>query len=275
MQAYGTKLVAGVSPGYGGQEIQGIPVFDMVDQARLVVGDIHASVLFDHPYNLLDSALEAIAAGIRQIIILTEGMPPLDVVRLLQKADATETLVIGPNCPGLIIPGQLLLGTYPTQFYQPGAIGIISRSGTLTHEVALQLTQAGLGQSVSVGIGSGAIVGSSFAQWLQILDEDDATDVIVLVGEISGDGEDIAAQYIADMIDKPVVAYLAGQSLPADVVLRRSSNVLTSYLVASRYPLPTLPDSAVSRKLAAFKQAGVPVARCLSEIPQLVVACLP
>lgn len=275
MQTYGTNLVAGVSPGSGGQTIHGMPVFDLVEQARLAVGDIDVSILFNHPYRLLDAALEAIAAGIRHIIIVTEGMPPLDVVQLLHKADMTETIVLGPNCPGLIMPRQLLLGTYPTTVYQPGSIGIISRCGTLTHEVAWQLTQAGFGQSIAVGIGSGPIVGSSFAQWLQILDEDDSTDAIVLVGEINGEGEDIAAQYAEDMIDKPVIAYLAGHRLPQATTLAHGNNVLTSYLAASRYPiLGNATVSPVTRKLAAFKQAGIPVAQDPSEIPQLIRAGL-
>ncbi len=274
MQAYGTKLVAGVSPGYGGQTIEGIPVFDLVDQVEPVVGAIDVSILFGHPYGLLDAALEAIAAGIRHIIIITEGMPPLDVVHLLHKAEATETLVLGPNCPGLIVPGQMLLGTHPTIVYQPGSVGIISRSGTLTHEVALQLTNAGLGQSISVGIGSGAIVGSSLAQWLQILDEDESTEAIVLVGEIAGDGEEIAAQYVADMIDKPVIAYLAGQSLPHDLTMRQNNSILTSYLAASRNPSLLDEVSAATRKLSAFKQATIPIARHPSEIPALVRSAL-
>jgi len=144
MKAYGTNVVAAVSSGHGGRILHGIPVFDMVDQALAVVGAVNTTVIFVSPYAALDAALEAIAAGIRQIILVTEGIPPLDMVKLLQKAESTETLVVGPNSPGIIVPGQVLLGIHPSEFYTPGPVGLISRSGTLTYEIALELTQAGL-----------------------------------------------------------------------------------------------------------------------------------
>ena len=151
MQAYGTRIVAGVSPGYGGTTVHEIPVFDLVEMALAAVGEINTTIIFTHPYAALDAALEAIAAGIRQIVLITEGIPPLDMVRLLRKAEMTETLVVGPNSPGIIVPGQSLLGIHPTELYTPGSVGLISRSGTLTYEIARELTLAGLGQSICNG----------------------------------------------------------------------------------------------------------------------------
>ena len=182
MQAYGTQILAGTHPGQGGESLHGIPVFDLVESAVSQLGPIDTSIIFTRPYAVLDAALEAIAANIRQIVLVTEGVPPLDMVALLRKAEATETLVLGSNSPGIIVPGQVSLGTHPPDFYTAGAVGLISRSGTLTYEIALELTQAGLGQSIGVSIGGDAIVGSSFPQWLQILDEDEATEVIVFGG---------------------------------------------------------------------------------------------
>ncbi|MEB3338571.1 MAG: CoA-binding protein [Leptolyngbyaceae bacterium] len=268
MQSYGTHLVAGISPGHGGKEVQGVPVFDMVEQALNQVGAIDTTIIFVLPYLVLDAALEAIAAGIRQIIIITEGVPPLDMVHLIRKAEETETLVLGPNCPGLIVPGQLLLGTHPSEFYTPGPVGLISRSGTLTYEIALELTRTGLGQSICVGIGGGTILGSSFAQWLQILDEDDKTEAIVLVGEIGGDGEEVAARYIAEVIDKPVVAYIAGRTAPKDTPMGHASAIIASHGTALLEDLPDI--GTAETKIAALRRANIPVADKPSQIPELV-----
>lgn len=269
MKAYGTNVVAGVCAGQGGQELHGIPVFDLVEQALAVVGAVDTAVIFVHPYWVLDAALEAIAAGIRQIVIVSEGVPPLDMVRLVRKAEATETLVVGPNCPGIIVPNKLLLGTHPSEFYTPGSVGLISRSSTLTYEVALALTKAGLGQSIGVSIGSDAIVGSSFLQWLQILDEDDSTEAIVLVGEVGGGSEEAAASYIAEAIDKPVVAFIAGRYAPKGQPLGHAGTLITSR-AASRSAHAGTAES----KIAAFLEAKIPVAERLSHIPSLVKKAL-
>ena len=267
MKAYCTKVVAGVSPGLGGQTLDDIPVFDLVEQAIAVVGSVDTTIIFVPPYQVLDAALEAIAAGIRQIIIISTGMPPLDMVHLLRKAEATETLVVGPNSPGIIVPGKILLGTHAGEFYIPGQIGIVSRSTTLTYEIALELTKASLGQSISVSIGSDAIAGSSFLQWLQILDEDETTQAIVLIGEPGGNSEEAAAQYIAEGIEKPVIAYIAGRQAPAGKhwghagalaqVVGRGANVGTA-----------------QSKIAAFNKVHVPIAERPSQIPGLVKKAL-
>jgi len=266
---YGTQLVAGVSPGHGGQEVHGVPVFDMVEQAIASVSEIHTTVILVQPYLVLDAALESIAAGIRQLILLTEGVPPLDMVHLSRKAEATETLVVGPNSPGIIVPGQLLLGTHPPEFYCPGAVGLISRCGTLTYEVALELTRAGFGQSISVGIGGDRMIGSSLQQWLQILDEDEQTEVIVLVGEIGGDSEEAAAQYIAEAIDKPVIAYIAGRTVLKDSAITHAGAVIASQVADLSTDIGT-----AESKIAAFKQAKVLVAERPSQIPDLVKKAL-
>ena len=277
MKAYGTQVVGSVSPGYGGQQIDDLPVFDMVEQALAEVGPVDSSVIFVSPYSVLDAALEAIAAGIKQIIIITEGVPPLDMVNLVRKAERQETLLVGPNTPGVIVPGKILLGTHPQEFYTPGKIGLISRSGTLTYEIAHQLTKAGLGQSIGVGIGSDAIVGSSFAQWLQILDEDEDTEAIVLVGEIGSGGEEAAAAYIEEAIDKPVVAYLAGTYAPKGKRLGHAGDLMAAQLSVGNpekvRPIGADPATA-QKKLSAFKAAKIPVAQRPAEIPNLVKKAL-
>jgi succinyl-CoA synthetase alpha subunit len=266
MKSYNTNVVAGISPGEGGQAWGDIPVFDLVEQAIAQVGIVDTSIILVPPYAVLDAANEAIAAGIKQIIIVTEGMPPLDVVSLVRKAEATETLVVGPNCGGIIIPDQLLLGTHPTQFYTPGKIGIISRSNTLTYEVAWELTQAKLGQSIAVSIGCDLIVGSSFLQWLQILDEDEHTEAIVLIGEIGGGSEEAAASYIAEAIDKPVIAYVAGLHTPSARVMSHAGSLMTSRASSQQLVV----TGTAASKIAAFKAADIPVADRPSAIPGLL-----
>ena len=265
MKSYGTNIVACVSPGRGKQELDGIPVFDLVEQAIETVGTIETSVIFLPPYQVLDAALEAIDAGIRQLVVLTEGVPPLDMVRLVQKAEMTDTLVVGPNSPGIIVPDQILLGTYPRECYQPGSVGLISRSSTLNYEIALQLTQAGIGQSMSVSIGSDLIVGSSLMQWLQILDEDEQTEVIVLIGAVGGSNEEEAALYISEAIDKPVVAYIAGLHVPQAQLMGHTNSILTTRIVSQN-----LPSGSAESKISAFKKAKIPLAQHPSEITTLV-----
>jgi succinyl-CoA synthetase alpha subunit len=265
MQAYGTRIVAGISPGYGGRIIAGIPVFDMLEQALPTTGAIDTSVIFSPPHAVLDAALEAIAAGVRQIVLVSQGIPPLDMVNLIRKAEATETLIVGPNSPGVIVPGEVLLGVHPSTFYTPGSVGVLSRNGTLTYEVAWSLTQAGLGQSICVSIGSDTIVGSTFAQWLQMLDEDDKTEVIVLVGEIGSDSEEVAASYIAEAIDKPVIAYVAGRRAPRGRRMGHAGAIMELQTSDFGSDLGT-----AESKVAAFKKADIPVAERPSEIPELV-----
>jgi succinyl-CoA synthetase alpha subunit len=269
MKVHGTNVVAGISPGYGGQILDSIPVFDLVETAVSLLGAIDTSIIFVPPYAVLDAALEAIAAGIRQIILITDGVPPLDMVHLVQKAEATGTLVVGPDSPGIIAPGQVLLGIHPPEFYTPGPVGIISRGGTLTYEIALELTQAGLGQSIAVCMGGDAVVGSSFPQWLEILDKDERTKVIVLVGEIGGDDEETAAHYIAEAIDKPVIAYVVGRTVPKGRLMGHAGATIDNQILELGIDIGT----AVS-KINAFERAKIPVASKPSQIPELVKTML-
>ena len=264
MKAYGTNVVAGVSPGEGGQALDGIPIFDLVEQAVSEVGAIDTTVIFVPPYLALDAALEAIAANIHQIIIVTQGVPPLDMVCLLRKAEATNTLVVGPNSLGIIVPEKILLGTYPVTFYSHGSVGMISRSGTLTSEVALELTKAELGQSICVSIGSDSIIGSSLLEWLKILNEDKNTKAIVLVSQIDDGIEETAAQYITEKIAKPVVAYVAGRLGPP-----RKRQFHASDLIVSLPILGTDSDSTASI-IATLRQSKIPIADRPSQIPDLV-----
>ncbi|HEY9821557.1 MAG TPA: CoA-binding protein [Candidatus Sericytochromatia bacterium] len=268
MKAYGTNVVAGVSAGQGGQKLYDIPVFDLVEQARQQAGSIDVTIIFVESYWALDAALEAIEAGIRQIILVTGGIPPLDMVRLLRKAQTTETLIIGPNSSGIIVPGKVLWGTQETEFYTPGSVAMISRAATLTYEVALALTQAGIGQSIGVNLGSDAIVGSSFRQWLQVLATDEQTKAIVLVDRTGGGSEEETAEYITK-IDKPVVAYVAGCNTPVDKQVGNASAIIAAQLSG-----PVTSTTTAQHKVEAFQQAKIPVATRPSQIPNLVKKAL-
>ncbi len=265
MKAYGTNVVAGVSAGQGGQELHGIPVFDLVEQVLSKTGPIEATIIFVESYRALDAALEAMDADIPLIILVTEGVPPLDMVRLLRKAEATGTLIVGPSSSGIIVPGKVLLGTQEIEFYKPGPVGLIARAGALAYEVALALTQHQLGQSIAVNLGSAAIVGSSFYQWLQILAMDRSTEAIVLVDQTGGLIEDATAEFITEAIDKPVIAYVAGSYTPLD---KQISDV--SAVIAAQLSGPVTNASTAQHKVAAFKRANIPVAERPSQIPELV-----
>ncbi|MEP0857053.1 CoA-binding protein [Trichocoleus sp. DQ-U1] len=280
MTAYGTKVVAGVSAGQGGQTLDGIPVFDLVEQAIQSVGAVDISIIFVRPYAALDAALEAIAAGIRQIILITGGIPPLDMVRLLRKAEATQTLILGPSSAGIIVPGKVLLGTHEPEFYSPGSVGLLSRSGNLTYEVAGEMTRSGYGQSIAVSIGSEPFVGSSVVQWLEILAADKNTKVIVLVSHIShtsSSDEQAAAEYIVATLDKPVIVYFVGRLLPQEKLLG-PGNALGFWRQEAMLAFPQAEIAAEqtpeNRKIAAFKQAKIPIAERPSQIPDLVKKAL-
>ncbi len=268
MQAYGTPLVAGISPGHGSSFLGGVPVFDLVEEIATLGEQVDTSVIFSPPYEVLDAGLEAIAMGIRHLVIVTPRVPPLDMVSLVRRAEATETLVLGPNSPGLVIPGQTLLGIHPPSLYQRGFTGLVSSAVSLTYEVALTLTGAGLGQSLVVGIGGDSIPGSTISQWLQILDEDEDTGVIVVVGQVEDRWEEHLADHIAATIYKPVVVYLAGH-------LVRGGNI--SYPPASPMPASTYPwqPSDPQQRLTQLGQSGVLVANCLQDIPHLVRQAAP
>jgi succinyl-CoA synthetase alpha subunit len=269
MKAYGTNIVAGISPGNGGQLVDDIPVFDLVEQALSAVGQVDATIILVPPYCAIDAALEAIAAGIQQIVIVTGGIPPLDMVSLLRKTETTDTLIIGPNTSGVIIPDKILLGTYDSEFYTPGSVALISNSDSLNYEVAWELTQAGIGQSIVVNLGSDIIIGSDFNQWLEILDKDQHTKVIVLISHSNYPNEQALAEFIATNIKKPVITYFVGLHTPADKLLRNFKFLNNYYLSSSLSD-----ETTIKEKITAFKNAKISVPKRPSQIPDLVKKAL-
>ena len=211
---YGTNIVGGVTPGKGGQQHLNKPVFNTVEEAMKEVKP-NASIIFVPAKFCKDSILEAAESGIKLIICITEGVPTLDMLEVKKRIDNLGVRLIGPNCPGVITPGETKLGIMPGSIHKPGSIGIISRSGTLTYEAVKQTTDLGLGQSSCVGIGGDPIPGSSFIDILKLFENDDQTKAIVMVGEIGGNAEEAAAEYILNNVSKPVISYMAGQTAPA------------------------------------------------------------
>lgn len=211
---YGTNIVGGVTPGKGGQQHLNKPVFNTVEEAMKEVKP-NASIIFVPAKFCKDSILEAAESGIKLIVCITEGVPTLDMLEVKKRIDNLGVRLIGPNCPGVITPGETKLGIMPGSIHKPGSIGIISRSGTLTYEAVKQTTDLGLGQSSCVGIGGDPIPGSSFIDILKLFENDDQTKAIVMVGEIGGNAEEAAAEYILNYVSKPVISYIAGQTAPA------------------------------------------------------------
>jgi succinyl-CoA synthetase alpha subunit len=213
MIAYGTKVVAGVTPGKGGTKHLGVPVFDTVaDAARETRAN--AAVIFVPPPYAADAVLEGIDAALPLVVCITEGIPTLDMVRVAAVLRGSATRLIGPNCPGIISPGQCKIGIMPGQIHKPGHVGVVSRSGTLTYEAVDQLTRLGIGQSTCIGIGGDPIIGTSFLDAIRLFHEDVDTHAIVMIGEIGGDAEQKAAEYIHAHVRKPVVGFIAGQTAP-------------------------------------------------------------
>lgn len=210
---YGTKIVAGVTPGKGGQEVDGVPVFNTVGEAVKATG-CNASLIFVPPLLAADAILEAADAGIELIVCITEGIPARDEVLVRQALKGTRVRLIGPNCPGIISPGKAKLGIMPAHIHREGSIGVVSRSGTLTYEAVDQLTKLGLGQSTCVGIGGDPVPGTSFVDVLAAFADDPQTEAVVLIGEIGGTAEEEAAEYVRAHFSKPVVAFIAGQTAP-------------------------------------------------------------
>ena len=211
---YGTNIVGGVTPGKGGQQHLNKPVFNTVEEAMKEVKP-NASIIFVPAKFCKDSILEAAESGIKLIVCITEGVPTLDMLEVKKRIDNLGVRLIGPNCPGVITPGETKLGIMPGSIHKPGSIGIISRSGTLTYEAVKQTTDLGLGQSSCVGIGGDPIPGSSFIDILKLFENDNQTKAIVMVGEIGGNAEEAAAEYILNNVSKPVISYIAGQTAPA------------------------------------------------------------
>ena len=261
MKAYGTNVVGGVSPGKGGQTVEGLPVFNTVEEAVKQTG-ANTSILFVPAPFAADGILGASEAGIELVIAITEGIPTLDMVRIMPYLKKKGTKLIGPNCPGLITPDEALVGILPGNIFKKGNVGLISRSGTLTYEMVNQLTTNGIGQSTCVGIGGDPVAGLYFQDLLEMYQNDPETDAVVLIGEIGGDAEEQAAAFIKNKMTKPVVAFIAGQSAPPGKRMGHAGAIISSG------------SGTAEEKIAAFEAAGVPVARKPEDIPVLVKRAL-
>ena len=272
MLAFGTKVVGGVTPGKGGQEVEGLPVFDSVQAA---VDAVHpdVSIIFVPPFGAADSVLEAAHAGVELIVLITEGVPTVDMMKAVQEVKALDAVsragggkgirLIGGNCPGLVSSGETKIGIMPNRIYEKkGRIGLISRSGTLTYESAKLLGDAGLGCSTTVGIGGDPVIGTTFADVLPLFEADPDTDAVVLIGEIGGADEEAAAEYIAKHMKKPVVAFISGRSAPAGKRMGHAGAIIMGNIGT--------PES----KLAAFAAANVPVADTMPQIIELLKGIL-
>ncbi|MBI2996007.1 MAG: succinate--CoA ligase subunit alpha [Candidatus Melainabacteria bacterium] len=257
MLEYGTKIVAGVTPGKGGQEVSGVKVFDTVQEAKEKTGAT-VSCIFVPAYFVLDAAYEALDAGMDIVVIITEGIPLHDEVKIIRRSNELGIKVIGPNCPGIITPGECLIGIHPGIMYKPGKVGMISRSGTLTYEIALALTNSNVGQSTCIGIGGDPVVGLSIVDCLKLFNFDKDTGVIVLIGEIGGTAEEEAAEFIKKEIKKPVVAYIAGRTAPEGKRMGHAGAIITGN------------KGTAESKVKTFKDANVQVACVPSEVADLV-----
>lgn len=257
MQEYGTNVVGGVSPGKAGQKVGDIPVFNTVKDA-VAATKANATIIFVPPKFAADAVYEASEAGVELVITITEGLPTLDMVKLMPYLKKNGTKVIGPNCPGLVTPGEALAGILPGNIFKKGNVGLMSRSGTLTYEMVNQLTTNGLGQSTCVGIGGDPVAGLYYEELLEMFENDPQTDAIVLIGEIGGDAEERAAKYIKEKVTKPVVAFIAGQTAPPGKRMGHAGAIISSG------------SGTAAEKIKAFEEAGVPVAKKPTEIPVLI-----
>ena len=253
MLAYGTKVVAGVTPGKGGQKVEGVPVMNSVAEAVDKKGANVSCIFVPAPF-APDAVMEAAAAGIQVIVCITEGIPVLDMVKVAAFLKEKDSVLIGPNCPGIISPGKTKVGIMPGHIHRPGSMAVISRSGTLTYEVVDQLTKAGLGQSTCIGIGGDPIIGSSFVDHLRRFKEDPETKGVVLIGEIGGTAEEEAAEYIVQEFDKPVLAFIAGRTAPPGRRMGHAGAIISGG------------QGKAEDKIRALQQAGITVVADLAEL---------
>jgi len=258
---YGTNIVAGVTPGKGGIHVEGIPVFDTMEEAVRVTGG-NVSMVFVPPPGAADAILEACDAGIELVVCITEGVPVKDMVLARKVVADSKTLLIGPNCPGLITPGECKIGIMPGYIHQPGKIGVISRSGTLTYEAVKQLTDVGLGQSSCVGIGGDPIIGMKFIDVLQLFNEDPDTEGVLMIGEIGGNAEEEAAAWIKENMKKPVAGFIAGVTAPPGKRMGHAGAIISGG------------SGRAEDKIAALTECGVTVATSPTKMGQAMLQAL-
>ena len=258
---YGTRMVGGVTPGKGGETIADLPVFNTVAEARDATG-ANATMIFVPPPFAADAILEAVAAEIELVIAVTEGIPVLDMARVLPVLENSKSRLIGPNCPGVITPGQCKIGIMPGYIHAPGNVGVMSRSGTLTYEAVWQLTQLGHGQSTCVGLGGDPLVGSSFIDILALFEQDDDTHAILMMGEIGGSAEEEAAAYIKEHVTKPVAAFIAGRTAPPGKRMGHAGAIISGG------------KGTAEAKLEALRDAGIEIAETPADMGAAMVRAM-
>jgi succinyl-CoA synthetase alpha subunit len=258
---YGTNMVGGVTPGKGGTQVAGLPVFDTVTEAVEKTG-ANATMIFVPAAFTADAILEALDAGIHVIVAITEGIPPLDMVEVFHKVRASDSILIGPNCPGVITPGACKIGIMPGYIHKPGRIGVISRSGTLTYEAVWQLTNLGLGQSTCIGLGGDPIVGSSFVDLLSLFQDDPDTEGILMMGEIGGTAEEDAAVFVRSHVTKPVAAFIAGRTAPPGKRMGHAGAIISGG------------KGTAAEKISALRNAGIEVAESPADMGTAVARAL-
>jgi succinyl-CoA synthetase alpha subunit len=261
MLEYGTKVVAGVTPGKGGTKHLGLPVFNTVAEAARATR-ANASVIFVPPPFAADAILEAVDAGLSLVVCITEGIPTLDMVRVAAAMKNSKTRLIGPNCPGIISPGKCKIGIMPGSIHKQGHIGLVSRSGTLTYEAVDQLTRLGIGQTTCIGIGGDPIIGTSFLDAVRLFNEDPETQAIVLIGEIGGNAEEVAAEYIKKNVKKPVVGFIAGQTAPPGRRMGHAGAIISGG------------QGTAKEKYAAMRAAGIHTVQSPAEIGHTIAEVL-
>ncbi len=254
---YGTQMVGGVTPGKGGETALGLPVFDTVMEAVEKTGANATMIFVPAPFTA-DAILEAVDAGISVIAAITEGVPALDMVEVYKQVHASDSVLIGPNCPGIITPGECKIGIMPGYIHQPGGVGVISRSGTLTYEAVWQLSNLGLGQSTCIGIGGDPIIGSSFIDLLALFEADSKTEAIMMMGEIGGTAEEEAAAFVKANVSKPVAAFIAGQTAPPGKRMGHAGAIISGG------------KGTAIEKIAALKDAGIEVADSPADMGEAV-----
>lgn len=258
---YGTKMVAGATPGKGGMEVEGIPVFDTVKEAKEKTG-ANASVIYVPPVGAADAIMEAVDADLDLVICITEGIPVLDMVKVKRYLEGKRTRLIGPNCPGVITPGECKIGIMPGYIHLPGRVGVVSRSGTLTYEAVHQLTTRGIGQSTAVGIGGDPIKGSEFIDILDLFNQDPDTDAVIMIGEIGGTAEEEAAEWIKANMKKPVAGFIAGATAPKGKRMGHAGAIISGG------------KGTAAEKIAKMQECGIRVAPTPSEMGSTLVELL-